>query len=290
MKNLSFFIILLLFVSTTDLIAQEAYIVNGDTLQLKVELKGDLDFLSKKSKNNYRFFVKDKNDTIFELLNTKQGERSYSKEYKIVLNKLTEGSNMSTNNLGFGHYSLKQFIRAYNSNGTKRYTYTGEKVYMQSRIGVFGGITNYPFVDIDGNGIAPFISMELELFAKIPKPKQTGYFSIGHTFENSKIKYTATQLGIGYRYRFINQSRFNIHGDLRIANYTFSKKTFVMANSTEVVNEALFFVPFSFGIGSDIKISDSSFITLTYNELFALFITNSNSFPVNFSLGYKFSL
>lgn len=288
MKNLLSFIAILIF-GCTQLIAQQQFTINGETIILRVELEGDLDFLTYKSNDSHRFFVKDKNETIFELLNTKQTDNSYLKEYKTILNKLTEGSYMSTKEVGFGHYSLKKFIRAYNSSGTRRYTYTGEKVYMQSRIGLFGGVTNHPFKENIKNAKVPALAIELEVFAKNPKPKQSGYFSISHAFENSDMPYTSTQLGLGYRYRFISKTRFSIYGDLRFATYTFSKETFEAYNN-EIVNEAIFHIPFSFGIGSEIKVSNSSFITLTYNELFALFMNNSNNFPVNIALGYKFNL
>ncbi len=289
MKKIIFsllFILLSLYIS-----AQKQYTVKGETLNLRIELEGDLDFLSYKTKDNYRFFIKDKNETIYELLNTRQEDNSYLNEYKRVLSNLTQGSNMSTEKVGFGHYSLKQFIRAYNSSGTKRYTYTGEKVYMQSRLGVFGGITNHPFTENKNNAKVPSLAVEFEFFAKISKPRQTGYFSIEHTFENSKIKYTSTQLALGYRYRFINKSAFNIYGNLQISTYTFSKNTFVLAdNSKEVVNDAIFHIPLSFGLGSDIKINNHSLVTLTYKNLFAIFENNSANFPIDFAVGYKVNL
>ena len=55
------------------------YTVNGDTLTLKTELKGDLDFLTYKTKGNYRFFIKDKNETIYELLSTQQARQQLYK-------------------------------------------------------------------------------------------------------------------------------------------------------------------------------------------------------------------
>ena len=96
------------------------------------------------------------------------------------------------------------------------------------------------------------LSVEFEFYAKVVKPKQTGYFSIAHTFENPKIKYTSTQLALGYRYRFINQAVFNIYGDLKFATYTISKETFILPdNTTAIVNEQFFSCSFKFwsGIG-----------------------------------------
>jgi hypothetical protein len=78
---------------------------------------------------------------------------------------------------------------------------------------------------------------------------------------------------------------------LKIATYTFSKETIYITDTTnEVFKESSFQIPCSFGLGADIKISNGSFITLAYNNLFAIFVNNSNNFPVDFALGLKFSI
>ena len=51
-----------------------------------------------------------------------------------------------------------------------------------------------------------------------------------------------------------------------------------------------FDAPFSFGVGTDIKISKNGYITFMYNELFAAFVDNQGNFSTNISLGYKLNL
>jgi len=48
--------------------------------------------------------------------------------------------------------------------------------------------------------------------------------------------------------------------------------------------------PFIFGLGSDIKVFKNGYITLAYNNLFAIFIENQGNFPTDFALGFKFNL
>ncbi|MFT5217601.1 MAG: hypothetical protein ACI83H_002741 [Glaciecola sp.] len=56
------------------------------------------------------------------------------------------------------------------------------------------------------------------------------------------------------------------------------------------IKENGFEVPLAFGIGADIKLSETSFLSLTYNELFALLLENEGNFSSSFAVGYKFIL
>lgn len=289
MKKLFLFLIAFT-ISPIYLLAQAQFTVNGETLVLKVETEGELDLLSYKQENNFRFFIKDKDENIYELLNTKSSHNYYSQEYITVLNTLTKGSNMSTIGVGFGRYSLKQFIKAYNSNGNKRFAYTDDKVKIQSRLGFFGGVTNHPFIENIKNTKTPFFYAELEIFEENENPRQTGFFNIKHALDKDDLKYSATQLILGYRYRFIKKAGFNIYGNLEFATYTFSKRTVERDGYDEILKSSAFRVPIIFGLGADIKVSSSSFITIAHNELFGLFANNSDNFPLDFTLGYKFNL
>ena len=84
------------------------------------------------------------------------------------------------------------------------------------------------------------------------------------------------------RFRFVNQSTFNVYANVKFATYTFS--------NTLGEDSSDFDVPFIFGLGSDIKIGKNGFITLAYNELFAIFIDNGGNFPIDFAVGYKMKL
>ena len=60
------------------------------------------------------------------------------------------------------------------------------------------------------------------------------------------------------------------------------------SNIVEKVNG--FEVPLAFGVGADIKLSKTSFLSITYNELFALLLENEGNFSSSFAVGYKFIL
>lgn len=289
MKRL-FLLLLILIINSQSILAQESYTVNGESLTLKLEVEGNLDLLSLKLEDNYRFFIKDNDENLTELINTKDEDDTYFNEFRDILSDLTKGSNMSTEEVGFSRYSLKQFIKAYNSVGHARYAYTDERVKTQVRLGIFGGITNHPFIENLDNTKVPYFTVELEAFEKKELPRQSGFFSIEHALENDDFKYVSTVLALGYRYRFINKPKFNIYVNSQFATYTISKNTMTVDNSDMVIKSNAFRVPFIFGIGSDIRLSDSSVISFIYNELFSVFVANSDNFPINFAAGYKFNL
>ncbi|TWO34741.1 hypothetical protein E1J38_002465 [Seonamhaeicola sediminis] len=289
MKN--FFLLLLFSITYISIItAQEQITINNKTLFVKIEVEGKIDLLSHRTKDSLRLFVRSTNNTLHELKNTKNNDNSFNNEYKTVLGKLTKDSSMSLEDVGFGRYSIKQFIKAYNSNGTRRYTYTDEKVTAQTRLGVFAGLSNHPFMENINNTKAPFFSVELEVFEKKPLPLQSGFFNISHALESNDYKFVSTVLALGHRFRFINKETFNLYTNLNAATYTFSKQTIEVNDRSINEKNSAFRVPFSFGIGSDIKVSENSFISLIYNELFAVFASNSDNFPVNIAAGYKLNL
>ena len=271
--------------------AQIQQSINGKTFSLTLEVEGKLDLLSNSNKDNLRLFVRDQNDSIIELINTKDIDGTYFQQYKEQLEILTKDSNMSAESVSFGIYSIKQFIKAYNSSGMRRYAYTDEKVKAKARLGFFGGLTNIPFIENLNNKSAPFFSGEIEFFQDKEMPRQTGYFAIKQTLNTNDIQYQSTQLALGYRFRFINKSPFNVHANLEFAAFTFSKSIVAMENgSNETVLNKSFRIPIIFGLGSDIRITKTSFITLTYYEIVSVLIDSNGHFPIDFGIGYKFDL
>lgn len=272
------------------MVAQEHEIIDGKPYELKTLAKGDLILLWN---HTDRFFVKDNNGKIHELINTSRSDNRFNQEYKHVLNTLVQDSDMSANRVGFGRYGLKQFIKAYNSKGPKRYTYTNtnERAKIQSRMGLSGGLTNHPFIKNTENTLNPFFGVEFEVFEQNKIPRLTGYFGFRHALESENLKYKLSELSLGCRYRFINKSKFNIYGSIEFATYSFMKRTVSDGTGNpESFKESAFHVPLAFGVGSDLKINNHSFITLTYNALFAFLLDNQGNFPVDFALGYKFNL
>jgi len=288
MKKIIFIVCFLFGITTLN--AQKTYTINNETLQLKTEIDGKLDLLWNIIDGTYRYFIKTEDGSITELTNTKNADKRYQEEYKTVLHNLT---NLSTKKLRLTLYSLRNYIDEYNSSADQNYTSVTTKGSTKFRLGFAGGITNNPFANNPDNIKSPLAVAELEIYEEHILPKHSGFFQVRHAFEPNDFKYSTTELSIGYRYRFINTQKFNIYGQLKFATVNFIDATNTFVDNgvtvTENVNDTAFDVPFTFGIGADIKVG-SGFITINYGELFAIFFNNQDNFSTDISLGYKFNL
>ena len=280
--------ILCLLLSFSALRAQESYTVAGETLELKTEVEGKLDLLWNIFDGRYRYFVRTEDNTITELKNTKQ-DRNYQEEYKSVLSDLTNGT--PTKKLNLTLFSLKEFIDNYNASVDDTYQSTATRSKMLFRLGVFGGITNSPFISNPDNVKSTLFGGELEIVEAKLISRHAVFMQLKHVLEHDDLPYTTTELSLGYRFRFINKESFSLYGNVKFATLNFSKAT--ISNSGDMLeefDETAFDVPFIFGVGADIRVTKGSYITLAYNELFALFIDNQGNFSTDFSIGYKFNL
>ena len=289
MKKMLFYVCLLFAFST---FAQKSFTVNGESLELKTEVDGALDLMWTITDRHYRFFVKTEDGTIQELTNTKNG-KNYQEEYKTVLSSIT---GKSAENVNLTLPSLKSFIDAYNLSKDSEYQSQNERIKLAARLGAFVGMSNSPFIDNPENSKVPFFGAELEFFSENKLPKHAGFFSLRHQLSNDDFEYSATQLAIGYRFRFINQTAFKFYGNVKIATFSLSKYevtfedsdnpgVFITENESSYTLEA----PFIFGLGADIKLGHG-YLTLFYQELFAVFLDLQGNFPIDFSIGYKFNL
>lgn len=272
--------------------SQESYTVKGETLTLKTEVEGTLDLLWTITDQQYRYFVKTEDGNIQELLNTKDGKH-YQEEYKTVLSSIT-GQSAEKVNLTLP--SLKSFIDPYNISQNSGYQSQNERIKLASHLGAFIGMTNSPFIDNPENSAVPYFGAELEFFSENTLPRHAGFFSLRHQLDSDAFDYSATQLAIGYRFRFVNQQTFKFYGNLKIATLSYSKfkvsyedadnpGTFITEDESTYTLEA----PFIFGLGADIKLGNG-YLTLAYQELFAVFLDGQGNFPMDFAIGYKFSL
>ena len=292
MKKLFF---LLLFVLTNfSAFAQKQYIVNDETLELKTEVTGTIDLLWNIIDREYRYFVR-KNDVIIELINTKGNDNKFQEEYRTTLKELTIESDLNTDSINLTLYSLKNFINKYNASQDSNYVITSKEATIKSRLLIFGGVTNSSFINNPSNINNPQFGAEIEIFEGNILPRHALFFEIKHVLDNNEFEYSTTQLSLGYRFRFINAEKFNIYANMVFGTYNFSKNTITFNNEAdEIITEEItnngFDAPFAFGIGADFKITSNSFITLNYNELFALFIDSQDNFSTNIALGYKFNL
>lgn len=290
MKKLLLFCVIATSFST---FAQENYTINGETLELKTEVDGNLDLLWNIFDGTYRYFVRTNEGDIQELTNTKNKEtKKYQEEYKNTLNELTKDFDLKANKVNLTLFSLKEYLNTYNSSSDLNYTYE-DRAKLKTRLGVFGGITNQPFVENPNNESVPFFGLEFELFEQNKLPRHALFFHLRHALENDDFKYSATQLSLGYRFRVINKETFNFYGNVNLVTYTASKETFTSTDpniGTFDVSNSGIQVPFSLGLGADIKVTKNGFITLAYNNIYAIFIDNSDNFPIDFAIGYKINL
>jgi len=280
-------ILLLCFAFQTNY-SQESYTVNGESLELKTEIDGKLDLLWNIIDGKYRYFVKTEDNTITELKNTKDADKNYLEEYKTTLSSLTNG--MSTEKLKLTLYSLRNYIDKYNVSADSSYTSTTTESKVSFRLGISGGITNNPFVGNPDNVKVPLIGAELEIFEANILPRHSGFLQARHAFDNDDFPYSTTELSLGYRYRVINKSSFSIYGQVKFATVNFSDATVIDEDMDISINDTSFDVPFIFGVGADIKVSENSYITIIYGELFALLLDNQGNFSTDIAVGYKFNL
>lgn len=272
--------------------AQELYMVEGEELRLKTEVSGKLDLLWNIIDGKYRYFVRTETNTIVELKNTRV-DGKYQFEYRDLLTELTDNS-MSTNRLNLTLFSLSEFIDAYNGSVDSNYESTVSRNKLLFRLGVFGGLTNSPFVNNPDNLTTPLFGGEFEVLDVDLISRHAAFFQIKHVVEQDELQYSTTELALGYRFRAINKAKFSLYANVKFATVNFSNAV-VITNlddtlTSEEVSDTAFDAPFIFGIGADIRVTENSFITLGYNELFAIFLDNQGNFSQDFTIGYKFNL
>lgn len=290
MKRFLFFLSLLISISTLN--AQETYTIKNETLELKTDLEGELDLLWNIINNQYRYFVRTTSGEIIELKNTKGENNKFQEEYKQIIKELTENK-LETNKLNLTLVDLRKILNTYNKSIDSNYAQQNVKKKLQTRMAIFGGITNHPFVNNPENIKTALVGGEFEIFEATAMPRHSGYIQLRNTFESDDFKFKTTEISLGYRFRFIKTEPVNIFG-----NFTFATLSFTASDLPDEINPLInvnekstsFDVPLMFGLGADIKIADGHFITLGYNELFALLIDNQGNFPIDFTVGYRFDL
>ncbi|RCT53886.1 hypothetical protein [Winogradskyella sp. KYW1333] len=287
MRKILFLLIFLLAVQYNY--SQNTYTINDQQLELKTEIDGKLDLLWNTFNGQYRYFVRTEDGQIQELKNTKGTDNKFQEEYKSLLSKLTNGQ--STEKLKLTIFDLKKFLDNYNASADSSYTSVQKESKVKIRLGFSGGITNNPFVGNPENKIAPLIGTELEVFEENSLIRHSGFLQVRYAFESDELQYSTTEFSLGYRYRFLNKSTFSIYGQVKFATLNFTTATVIGSNNSELnINVTAFDIPLIFGIGSDIKVGENSFITIIYGELFAAFLDNQGNFSTDISVGYKFNL
>ena len=272
--------------------AQDVYTVDGESLELKTEVQGNITLLWNSIDGTFRYFIKHKN-VITELKNTKL-ERKYQEDYKKILANATndyEGYNTVKLTLP----SLSNYINAYNASVDSNYNVSKKKSRLQSNLLIFGGVTNHPFVENQENANNPIFGLEIEFINSNTLKNHALFFGVNHALSSDKFDYSSTQFDFGYRYRFINKPSYNVYLNSTLATFTISKEVVVFQDENDMtiqdeISGNSLEAPINFGIGMDLKLSDFSFITVTYNDIFALSLKKKGNFSTYFNLGYKIIL
>jgi hypothetical protein len=287
MKNIVFIVVFLLsFISAN---AQKTYTVLNENYELKTEVTGTIELLWNIIDDNYRYFAK-KGEAIVELTNTRGPDNKYQEEYKTILKGITSEANIPVDKVNLTLPSLRDFIFDYNAAVDPNYSEKTKKSEVQAKLLFFGGITNSPFITNPDNISNPVFGAEIEVYEGNNLPRHSIFLQAKHVTSNDKFQYSNTQFGLGYRFRFINLEGFNLFANIVMATYSFTKTEIVIQDQVFNDSSNAFDAPFIFGVGADIKISDGSYITLSYDELFAIALENAGNFSTHFTLGYKLNL
>ncbi|MEO7282775.1 outer membrane beta-barrel protein [Gelidibacter sp.] len=273
--------------------AQKTYTIDGQSVQLKSAIEGPLDLLWNSFDNQYRYFIRTEDHQLLELLNTKNANNTFQEEYKSTLTQLTNNT-LNASKTNFNLRDLAHFVDQYNASVSPEYASERSKFKAELRLGVFGGITNSPFVGNPENIISSVFGGELEMLTGKNK-KHSGYLQLRHVAEKDAFKYETTELSLGYRYRFINTSAISFYGDVKFATLNFTRATVTFEDSanntiTQYIDDTAFDVPLIIGVGADIRLSPVIYANVSYNQIFAIFFKNQGNFSSDITLGLKFKI
>ena len=274
----------------TNLVAQETYIISGDTLNLQREVKGPMSLFWVKEGLNYRYFVQ-KGKRMIELQNEGSPET-----FREQLEEMAADVRIKAHDVKFVLYSLKHFVNRYNAMVQEDYEYNEATDNIKERIGLFVGLSNNKFTENPQNVLAPVVGLEYEFFDPNLAPRHVAFLQLRQSFKQDEYRYSSTQFSLNYRFKALYFSGFDIHIDTELATFLYSEDSIrITDESGEVTaikedNGFTFTAPFSFGVGSDIQLTENSFLSISYNDFFSLVLDGNGSFPIDFTVGYKYNL
>tara|TARA_R100001530_G_C4319373_1_gene155275 strand:- start:1046 stop:1924 length:879 start_codon:yes stop_codon:yes gene_type:complete len=292
MKSLIPLFALFFILSAGTLQAQQQYTVEGQTYNLNTEVEGALTLLWNTIDGEYRYFSKKGND-IVELKNTKQ-DGDYQEEYKNTLQQQTSDAAVSTEKVKLTLPSLHAFFATYNKKKDPNFSETEKSIDLQFRLGAFAGVGNSVYTENPTNELQPIAGIDLELIDNVKLRRHSIVFRFKQTFESSEYKYSASQLSLNYRFKFVKTPKFDAFINTKFAALTFSSReyTVIPFGGSAMVNKESgsdFSAPITFGLGADYKVGNG-YITFNYNDIVGLSVDNNGEFPIDFTFGYKFNL
>ena len=292
MKSFLPIFVLFLTFSAGTLQAQQQYTVNSETYTLKTEVEGALTLLWNTIDGEYRYFSK-KGSDIEELKNTKQNG-DYQEEYKKTLQQQTSDAAISTEKVNLTLPSLRAFFVEYNKKKDPNFNEKEKSIDLQFRIGAFAGVSNSVYTENPTNELQAVAGIDFELIDVVKLKRHALVFRFKQTFESSEYKYSASQLSLNYRFKFVKTPKFDAFINTKFAALTFSSReyTVIPFGGSAIVNKESgtdFSAPITFGLGADYKLGNG-YITFNYNDIVGLSVDNNGEFPIDFTLGYKFNL
>jgi hypothetical protein len=292
MKSLIPLFALFFILSAGTLQAQQQYTVEGQTYNLNTEVEGALTLLWNTIDGEYRYFSKKGND-IVELKNTKQ-DGDYQEEYKNTLQQQTSDAAVSTEKVKLTLPSLHAFFVTYNKKKDPNFNETEKSIDLQFRLGAFAGVGNSVYTENPTNELQPIAGIDLELIDNVKLRRHSIVFRFKQTFESSEYKYSASQLSLNYRFKFVKTPKFDAFINTKFAALTFSSReyTVIPFGGSAMVNKESgsdFSAPITFGLGADYKVGNG-YITFNYNDIVGLSVDSNGEFPIDFTFGYKFNL
>lgn len=293
MKSLLSIFVFFFFLFSVTLQAQEEYSVNGQTYNLNTEVEGTLTLLWNTVNGEYRYFSK-KGSEIVELKNTKHNG-DYQEEYKETLNQQTSDAVVSTEKVKLTLPSLHEFFVEYNKKKDPSFAEENKSVDLQFRLGLFGGMGNSIFTENSTNALQPLAGVDFEIVDAVKLKRHAIVLRFKQTFKSSEYKFSASQLSLNYRFKFVKTPKFDAFINCKFASLTFANREEIIIGYGEV-DQAIygekgsdFNAPVTFGIGADYKVGNG-YITFNYNDIVGLNVESNDEFPVDFTLGYKFNL
>lgn len=277
-----------------SIVAQRDLNIDGTTYSLKTEVTGPLSLYWNTIDNEYRYFA-EKNGTFVELENTRV-DGVYQDDYRDRLRELTSDQNMDVSQVNLTVGSLRNFMETYNKRVDPSYTVTRESVALQLRLGAFAGASNSVFTENPTNALLPVAGVELELLDEVKLRRHAMVFRFTQTFENDEYAYSSSQFSLNYRFKFVKTATVDVYANAKFVAYTYATKDGIErvdpdtgAVTLESTSGGDFSSPATFGLGADIKLGPG-YLFATYNDIVGLGVEDNGEFPVDVTLGYKFSL
>jgi len=292
MKSRHSFFVLFLLLFVVNLHAQQQYTVDGQVYTLKNEVEGSLTLLWNTIDGEYRYFSKKGND-IEELKNTKQNGK-YQEEYKQILTRQTSDAPILTEKLKLTLPSLHSFFAEYNKKINPDFVEKEKSIQLQFRVGAFIGITNSVYTENTYNMTQALAGLDLEMIDNVKLKRHAMVLRFKQTVRGNSYKYSASQLSLNYRFKFVKTSRFDAFVNCKFAALTYfereeTKEYELAPPITTTTSGSDFNAPITFGIGADYKVGNG-YITFNYNDIVGLNVDSNDEFPIDFTLGYKFIL